>query len=134
MQVCAMLHRVYWLCVVDKSGGQEWYVNMCAGLARYSQLLLHDLSRDLMLISKKTESCRLSIAAFKSEASPEGTNFTRLWSLLFHNTHTFHSSQTCTFKKKKMYTSHTCSPSLLTGAEHSPPQVQVKGNIPKGSS
>lgn len=43
----------------------EWYVNVCASLARYSQLLLHDLSRDLMLISKKTESCRLSIAAVK---------------------------------------------------------------------
>lgn len=52
--------------VADKSGGQVWYVNMSASLARYSQLLLQDLSRDLMLISKKTESCRLSMTALES--------------------------------------------------------------------
>lgn len=52
--------------VADKSGGQVWYVNMSASLARYSQLLLQDLSRDLMLISKKTESCRLSMMALES--------------------------------------------------------------------
>lgn len=65
MQTCTMLQGVCWLCGVDKSGGQVWYVNMSASLARYSQLLLQDFSRDLMLISKKTESCRLSMAALK---------------------------------------------------------------------
>lgn len=69
MQTCTVLHRFCWLCVVDKSGGQVWYVNMSAILARYSQLLLQDLSRDLMLISKKTESCRLSMAALQSFTS-----------------------------------------------------------------
>lgn len=38
---------------------------MSASLARYSQLLLQDLRRDLILISKKTESCRLSMVALR---------------------------------------------------------------------
>lgn len=66
MQACTVLHGFCRLCVADKYGGQVWYVNMSAHFARYSQLLLQDLSRDLMLISKKTESCRLSMAALKS--------------------------------------------------------------------
>lgn len=52
-----------------------WYVNMTWSLARYSQLLLQDLSRDLMLISKKTESCRLSMVLLKSWTSPQGEIF-----------------------------------------------------------
>lgn len=56
----------------------------------YSQLLLHDFSNDLMLISKKTESCRLSIAATKLGFT-EGTSFTGLLSGRIWESHSFHS-------------------------------------------
>lgn len=60
-RVHVMVQSVSLLGVGDKSGGQVKNVNMSSCLAGYSQLLLHDLSRDLMLISKNMESWRLSM-------------------------------------------------------------------------
>lgn len=74
IQTLLLRNMLHWLRVADKSGGSVWYVNMTGSLVRYSQLLLQDLSKDLMLISKKTESCRLSMVVLKTWASPQGKN------------------------------------------------------------
>lgn len=72
-RVHVMLQSVSLLGGGDKSGGRVKNVNMSAGLAGYSQLLLHDLSRDLMLISKNTESWRLSMVFLQSFGSAQET-------------------------------------------------------------
>lgn len=73
----------------DKSGGRLRYVNTTGSSARYSQLLLHDLSRDLMLISKKTESCRLSMALSQKLGSTAGGKSSRRSSATIpHTPHT----------------------------------------------
>lgn len=92
-------------------------VNMSAGLAGYSQLLLHDLSRDLMLISKNTESWRLSMVFLQSFGSAQETIFT--WLI----------SPKCHLKKRKCVRSSHLGLFQLSRDGNYPPQVMVKDMV-----
>lgn len=114
-----------WLCVADKSSGQVWYVNMCATLEGYSQLLLQDLRRDLMLISKKTESCRLSMVSHKKRGFTTRHKYYKSSPSSMSKTPSIPTFFSSSDNNNFLYASHTS----VVSTEYYPPQVLVKDII-----